>query len=115
LQRYFVENLTILPANLLLLDTEFELEQVPALLRCPGADLTSLLQVLEQAYRDKSDSYNESKLLFVLPRIVGSQSLVTTRLVQLLQQVMFPVDCYTIQRHGLEQLTAGCIHLQQGS
>lgn len=92
LQRYFVENLSVLPVNLLLLETEFELEQVPEMLRCPGADLNALLQMLEQAYRDRSNSYNELKLLYILPRIVVGQSLITTRVIHLLQQVMFPVD-----------------------
>ena len=90
-QRYFLENVSLFPQNILLLSTEFELEQAAAVLDYSTTDATGFLEVLSEAYRDKSDPFNEMRLLFILPRVVSHEnSLITARVIQLLLQVIFP-------------------------
>jgi hypothetical protein len=97
-QRYFLENVSLLPQNILLLSTEFELEQAAAVLDYSTADATGFLEVLSEAYRDQSDSFNEMRLLFILPLVVSHEnSLITARVIQLLLQVIFPLERYRVK------------------
>lgn len=102
-QRYFLENINLFPLNILLLTTEFELEQAAAVLNYSNADPTGFLEVISNAFLDKSDSWNGMRLLFIIPRVVShGNSLITVRVIHLLLQVIFIIERCRIEQRSVD-------------